>query len=107
MVSIKFEEVLFSDKVPLRVYMYSLGYIEPHWHKTTELIMVLEGNLSVSVENKTYTLGPTDIILINSGAPHELHSENSVIVSIQLNLSEINHFEEKLENIQINNTMIK
>lgn len=43
----------------------------PHWHKeTTEMFFVLEGNLSVHLNDTTTVLTPGDLVLAPPGAVH-------------------------------------
>lgn len=50
-------------------------YVEPHWHDSVEIISVLEGALSVTVDQQTYHLQAGNCIILN---PYALHSTSSV-----------------------------
>jgi AraC-like DNA-binding protein len=47
-------------------------YRTPHFHKSMELMVVLTGEMDVNTEHSTFRLSPHDMVLINSGSPHEL-----------------------------------
>ena len=42
----------------------------PHQHIETEIILVMEGNTSMIIDGKTYTAGPGDLYLMESGKMH-------------------------------------
>ena len=42
----------------------------PHQHVDTEIILVLEGNTSMVIDGTTYTAGPGDLYIIESGKLH-------------------------------------
>lgn len=49
-----------------------------HFHDEIEIINVIEGILSITVNNKKYLLNVGDSIFINSGIPHELNFNNEI-----------------------------
>lgn len=93
------EIVEFSPNIPLKIFMHKLGFVAKHWHKSLELLMVLEGTIKITVDGKTYTLESEDIILINSNSVHELHSESAVMIALQIDLARINQFDNTLEEL--------
>lgn len=46
-----------------------------HWHKQLEFLYFVRGNALVQCNSKTYTVGPKDIVVVNS---HELHYAESI-----------------------------
>lgn len=58
----------------LHMFLNTLTYRKPHFHRNPELILVLDGELKANIEYSSYILDPGDIILINSGGSHELIS---------------------------------
>lgn len=93
------EIVEFSPNIPLKIFMHKLGFVAKHWHKSLELLMVLEGTIDITVDGSTYALESEDIILINSNSIHEIHSENAVMIALQIDLSRINQFDNNLEEL--------
>lgn len=62
--------------------------------------MVLEGNISITVDGETWQLKDEDVILINSNSIHEIHSENgAVMIAVQIKLSLFNQFQTDLTSI--------
>lgn len=95
----KHEIIEFSPKIPLKIFMHKLGFVAKHWHKSLELLMVLEGTIEIIIDGISSTLHSEDIILINSNSIHELHSESAVMIALQLDLSRMNQFDSSLENL--------
>lgn len=93
------EIIEFSPNIPLKIFMHKLGFVAKHWHKSLELLMVLEGEIEITIDGVTYTLGSEDIILINSNSIHEIHSESAVMIALQIDLARVNRFDQDLENL--------
>ena len=56
---------------------YDPGFgVGTHSHPHTEQVMIVtEGELTLTVEGETRTLGPGDTAVINRGVEHSVHSE--------------------------------
>jgi quercetin dioxygenase-like cupin family protein len=51
-----------------------------HAHEHTEQLMVIvEGDVTMTVGDETRTLGPGDVCVVNRGVEHELHSEGGLV----------------------------
>ena len=46
---------------------YAMPY---HWHVEYEIIRILEGSFTVTLDEKSFSAGPSDIIFVNSGILH-------------------------------------
>lgn len=93
------EIIEFSPNIPLKIFMHKLGFVARHWHKSLELLMVLEGTIEIIIDGVSSTLNSEDIILINSNSIHEIHSESAVMIALQIDLSRMNQFDNSLENL--------
>ncbi|MCM1173660.1 MAG: helix-turn-helix domain-containing protein [Blautia sp.] len=93
------EIIEFSPNIPLKIFMHKLGFVAKHWHKSLELLLVLDGSIEITVNEETYALTKEDIILINSNNIHEIHSESAIMIALQIDLSRINQFDSNLEEL--------
>lgn len=93
------EIIEFSPNIPLKVFMHKLGFVAKHWHKSLELLMVLEGEIEITIDGVCSTLTSEDIILINSNSIHEIRSESAVMIALQIDLARMNHFDADLETL--------
>ena len=94
------EIIEFGPHIPLKIFIHKLGSVSKHWHSSLELLMVLEGNISITVDGETWQLKDEDVILINSNSIHEIHSENgAVMIAVQIKLSLFNQFQTDLTSI--------
>ena len=91
------EIIEFSPDIPLKVFMHKLGYVGKHWHKSMELLMVLQGTIEINVDGEVSHLQSEDIIVINSNSIHEIRSEGAVMIAVQIELSKFNHLRIDLE----------
>lgn len=78
------EIIEFSKQIPIKVFMHKLGVVTKHWHRSLELLMILEGSLSITIDDESYELNSEDILLINSNCIHEIHSQGAVMIAVQI-----------------------
>lgn len=81
------EIIPFDSGSPIRLFMHKLGDVARHWHESLELLFVLAGKVTVLAGDLQATLNPDDMLLINSNVIHELHSEDCVLIAVQIKLS--------------------
>lgn len=60
---------------------YGPGAVVPsHSHPQTEQVMIiLEGSITITIDEETASLGPGDLAVINRGVPHELTSPEGCV----------------------------
>lgn len=66
--------------------MHRIGDVNRHWHQSLELVVNIKGNLRIGVEDEEYHLSDGDMLLINSNEIHELHSDDAIIIALQMKL---------------------
>ena len=69
-----------GDQVFLGRVTYGPGTtVQRHSHEATEQVMlVLEGTLTMTIGDESRQLGPGDVCVVNRGVEHELHSAEGV-----------------------------
>lgn len=69
-----------GDQVLLCRVQYDAGKHVPwHAHEDSEQVMlVVEGEVEMTIEDETKVLGPGDVVVVNRGLRHTLHSANGV-----------------------------
>lgn len=88
------EIIHFSQRVPGKIFLHRLGSVSRHWHNSLELLYVCEGQVRLVVNDVSHCLEQDDLILINSLAVHELYSEDTTMVAVQIDLSALEQFED-------------
>ncbi len=84
------ELIHYDTDIPLRFYINRLtGYEDRHWHSSIEILFILSGQLTVSVDNVVYVLYEDDVIVINSDAVHDMKSEACEMILLQIDLEHI------------------
>jgi quercetin dioxygenase-like cupin family protein len=70
-----------GEQVLLCRVVYEPGtMVARHAHEDTEQVMVImEGDVTMTIGDETRTLGPGDVAVINRGVEHELRSENGLV----------------------------
>ena len=81
------EKVEFLDEMPINIAIKSLTDTQRHWHNCIEILLVLSGKLTITIESETYHLFEDDILLINCDQMHEIQSNENVVVELQINPS--------------------
>jgi quercetin dioxygenase-like cupin family protein len=69
-----------GDQVLLCRVRYEPGKRVPwHAHEDTEQVMlILDGEVDMTIEEESRSLGPGDVVVVNRGLRHKLHSEGGV-----------------------------
>jgi quercetin dioxygenase-like cupin family protein len=69
-----------GEQVLLCRVSYGAGkQVQWHAHEHSEQVMlVLDGDVEMTVEDETRTLGPGDVVVVNRGVHHKLYSEHGV-----------------------------
>jgi len=78
-----YEILEFSQNMPVHCTMQHIGNIDTHLHDFFEVIFILSGQCRIIVDKQLFMLGPEDIIALNAHTPHELHSSDCVLISVQ------------------------
>lgn len=81
------EIIPFDSGSPIKLFTHKLGDVTRHWHESLELLFVLAGEVTVLAGDFQTTLEPDDMLLINSNVVHELHSDDCVLIAVQIKLS--------------------
>jgi quercetin dioxygenase-like cupin family protein len=70
-----YELLNFESHMPFRCHIHQIGHIQAHFHDYFEIIFVLSGHCSMTVEDQLYQLHPEDILIVES---HTLHVPGSI-----------------------------
>lgn len=86
-----------GDQVLLCRVKYEPGKQVPrHAHAEAEQVMaVLEGSVSMTIGDETRELGVGDVVCVNRGIEHELHSEGGVTFFEALSPVPLDHVPDK------------
>ncbi len=82
-----YEIANFETFMPLRCMLHQLGQIESHKHDYFEIDLILSGHCTMVVEDKSYHLGPEDVISVDPYTPHELRGSDCVLICVQFEQS--------------------
>lgn len=88
------EIIQFSKQGLGKIFLHKLGSVPKHWHRSIEILFVLSGTVDMLVDDHSYQLRSTDIIVINSLSVHDLYSEGAELLAFQINLSKSAFYEE-------------
>ena len=75
------EIISFSSEIPLKIFIQHIGSSSKHWHTSIEILFVLSGEVTITVDDATMQLKPEDVIVINSNALHELYAKDSELAA--------------------------
>ncbi len=95
--SIKHENInYYSSPLPFKIFTFHAKnldrVIQPHWHRSTEILFCIEGKLKITFPKKAYILKENQFAVIN---PVQIHSTQSLshnwVLCIQLPFSFMNN----------------
>ncbi len=81
----KRREISSNPDIQYRIFLHKLKNISIHCHDSYELLYVLNGSATVRIEEKNYILKEDDLILANPNQLHEIHSDDCVMIVLQIN----------------------
>jgi AraC-like DNA-binding protein len=67
-----FEHVEHIKEFPMRCFIAAIEHSCHHWHTDVEILFILDGALSLTMNNQTYRLEAGDVVLINSKSVHAI-----------------------------------
>ena len=74
----------FDSHTPFRCVVHHIGHVKPHMHEYFEILFVLSGSCSVTVEEQLFSLHDGDLLVVESHISHELRASDCVYASVQL-----------------------
>jgi xylan 1,4-beta-xylosidase len=91
-----YEIIEMNKDLPIHIFLHSVDYVTNHWHDSIEIIFVLKGKVSVSVNDKRYHLNEKDIFLINANDIHSIqHQEDNLLLALQIPIPDLkNHIKD-------------
>ncbi|OPA81017.1 AraC family transcriptional regulator [Paenibacillus selenitireducens] len=80
-----YEFIKHQEDLPIRLFVNSVRHIPFHWHKEFEVLYVLQGSVSIHVDQQQYVLHQDDLIVINRMSVHQIErtSQDNVLLTLQ------------------------
>lgn len=85
------EFVMPSEHLPFRMFIFEGrdgNYkVNKHWHRSLELFLVQEGNITFYINNQEIQLYPGDFVIVNSNEIHSIDAPNpntTIVVQIPM-----------------------
>lgn len=81
--AITYEFIDHFKHIPAYCTVVGIKEFELHWHRDYEMIMLLEGKLSLVMKDEEMLMSPGDVLLINSYTPHlfqDIGEDNLVLL---------------------------
>lgn len=82
--ALTYEISKFESNMPVRCVIHHIGNIPKHSHEMFEIIFILSGECTLTIDDKIYHLKAEDILIIENFLQHELKSSDCVYASLQL-----------------------
>ncbi|TYU82725.1 AraC family transcriptional regulator [Listeria monocytogenes] len=100
----EFELVKHRKLQGIRAFLIDMNYRRPHLHSELEIIYVLRGMLSLTIDSKTYYMHKDEFIVVNPYQLHELYtSQQANLLIIQINPKELETFFPQINEILFQN----
>jgi len=82
-----YEFIDYQEDLPIRLFVNSVAYVPFHWHKEIEIIYVLQGAITIHLDQRNFTLSQDDVIVVNSMSIHQIERTNQDNVLLTLQFS--------------------
>ena len=81
----EYEFVRHTEATFVKLFLVSMTHRLYHWHNDIEILMVVNGSVTLETVNRKYRLSENDIFILNSNEVHCLSrtDENNTILTIQ------------------------
>lgn len=90
-----------------KLFLVNMIYRTPHLHKDFEICLLLDGCLSLQVQNDIYQLNQGDFFVINPFQSHELQAGSpALLVSLQLHPSFFSAYYPQIANLEFVSHML-
>ncbi len=80
-----------TSDFPIEVHIIDKGHIRyemsSHWHGDIEIIRVIDGNLNIRLNNRSYIAQPGDIVFVNPETVHSAIPENCIYECLVFDIS--------------------
>lgn len=60
------------------------SYVTPHWHESIEMVYVIEGKITVGLENRRVVVKEDEFNIINSRTVHSVLGEKNRALVLQI-----------------------
>lgn len=77
----QYDLIHFDSSVPMRLTCQNIRQMDVHWNNELELIIVLNGSLTVSCNNRLITLNEDDVLAVNENILHGMYSEKGAVIT--------------------------
>ena len=90
--NMSYEQISHIPGTPFRTFLISIGYAGMHWHNEMELILVLDGTVTLTNSEKPYILKKGDLFWVNQSEIHSLMEteENNLLLVLQIDPEAVN-----------------
>lgn len=93
----EFEVIRYSGNLPARIeLLQDTITVALHWHKEIELVYVMDGEVDISVSNRTRSLASDSFVLINSAENHSLLSQAAKCLILDISYEFAQQFDDSL-----------
>lgn len=71
------EIIFYKNNIDMHFFIceHSGSFVAKHWHNSMEFIYIIEGQYTVTINNKVHKINSGEFIMVN---PRDIHSTNSI-----------------------------
>lgn len=103
----EFELIEHDQTRGVHAFLIDMNYRRPHLHTDLEWIYVLEGQLTLTIENQILQIERDELMVINSCQLHELTAkETAKLLILQLNTKEFDAFFPQINELSFAQTVL-
>ncbi|MDF2514110.1 MAG: hypothetical protein K0S04_3976 [Herbinix sp.] len=73
------EIIDYTNTLPVKLSYMQIGHAPMHWHNSLEILYILSGTMTLTIENSVYQLSEDDIALVNPNQIHETNMHNELL----------------------------
>lgn len=96
-----YELIEKEDNMPVKAFIHSVDSFETHWHNHLEILICLEGSITVNKKGKEYVLLKDKFIIINKNESHSIKKTNepNALLAVQIDPDYISYIYPEFKNM--------
>ena len=94
------EHISYNSDIPVKITYASIKEYPLHWHNSVEILYVLKGMISISIDTDSYDIFEDEVQIINVNESHRIYSnEDNKVLIFHIDSSFLEKYYQDINNI--------
>lgn len=94
------EHISYNSDIPVKITYASIKEYPLHWHNSVEILYVLKGMISISIDTDSYDIFEDEVQIVNVNESHRIYSnEDNKVLIFHIDSSFLEKYYQDINNI--------